>query len=156
MNAKMAIKNNEGITLVEVLVAVILIAFIMLSVFAAITQGAVFAKRIDTIYAALNIAQMRVDELKRFDFQKLHPAAEETDIMVDQYGNMDEDGEYMRTTEITTPYDSNSYLMKVKVTVDKIKIYINGTRKKDPIDGRYQLSGSPVVIETLFSDTAAN
>ena len=52
----------------------------------------------------------------------------------------------VRTTEVDTNYGGNASLAKVKVTVQKMKINIDGIIE----EGVYL--GQPVIMETLFSD----
>jgi type II secretory pathway pseudopilin PulG len=137
--------NTRGMTLVEVIVAAALVTVIILSLVATVLQSSVFAKRIDQNYTATYIAQRRIDLLKRLGFDQVS-AAEETDVRVDVSGNMSSSGIYARTTEVDTNYGGNASLAKVKVTVQKMKINIDGIIE----EGVYL--GQPVIMETLFSD----
>jgi type II secretory pathway pseudopilin PulG len=143
------IKDKTGMTLIEVIVAVALVALVVVSLFASVTQTSVFSKRIDRVYTASNLAQRRMDMLKRFDFD-LIPFAEETDVRIDADGNLSSTGTYVRTTEVTENYDGNQFLLKVKVTVKKAKVNIDGSIYGDT--GQITFVGQPVVMETLFSD----
>jgi type II secretory pathway pseudopilin PulG len=144
------IKDKTGMTLVEVIVAVALVALVVVSLFASVTQTSVFSKRIDRVYTASNLAQRRMDMLKRFDFD-LIPFAEETDARIDADGNLSSTGTYVRTTEVTENYNGNPFLLKVKVTVKKAKVNIDGSIYGDT--GQITFIGQPVITETLFSDT---
>ncbi|MGB2662073.1 MAG: hypothetical protein WBD04_06795 [Candidatus Omnitrophota bacterium] len=138
--------NPKGMTLVETVVAAALVAVIVLSLVATVVQSSVFARRIDQTYTATYIGQRRIDLLKRLGFDQA-PSAVETDVRVDTSGNMAADGLYVRTTEVDTDFGGNPSLSKVKVTVKKVKINIDGT-----IDDPPTYLGQPVVMETLFSD----
>ncbi|MGD2278615.1 MAG: prepilin-type N-terminal cleavage/methylation domain-containing protein [Candidatus Omnitrophota bacterium] len=142
--------DKKGLTLVEVLVSVILIAVIIVAMVAAVTQGTVYSKRIEHVYTATYIANRRVDLLKRLGFAQVS-SAEETDVRVDADGNMSETGNYVRTTGIDTGYGGNPSLTKVKVTVNRVKVYMDGTIN-DPVTGEITFMGQPIVMETLFSD----
>ena len=139
------LKNSKGITLVEVVVSVILVALILAFLIATVAQSSVFSRRIDMIYTASYLAQRRIDMLKRLDFDQI-PAAGETDVRVDADGNIDPNGSYFRTTEVDTEHDSNSYLSKVKVTVKKLKVCMDGSIADS------ETLGQPIIMETLFSD----
>lgn len=130
------LRDTKGLTLVEVVVTIALIAIVIVSVVATVVQSATFSNRIDKVYTASYLAQRRIDLLKRFDFDEV-PNAEETDIRIGADGTVDPDGDYIRTTGVYT--DSNPYLLKIKVSVDLV------------IDG--SPSGSPVVMETYFVDS---
>ena len=121
---------------------------IVLSLVATDTQSSIFAKRIDLVYTATQIAQRRMDLLKRLGFDQV-PAAVETDVRVGADGNISSTGNYVRTTEVTTSFGGNSSLTKVKVTVKKVKIYMDGSIMDS---GEMTFLGQPVVMETLFSD----
>ncbi len=144
------IKDKTGMTLIEVIVAVALVALVVVSLFASVTQTSVFSKRIDRVYTASNLAQRRMDMLKRFDFD-LIPFTEETDARIDTDGNLSSTGTYVRTTEITENYNGNPFLIKVKVSVKKAKVNMDGSIYGET--GQITFVGQPVVMETLFSDT---
>jgi type II secretory pathway pseudopilin PulG len=138
------LKNNRGVTLVEVILSIFLVGVIVASLVAAAAQSSVFSRRIDMTYTASYLAQRRIDMLKRLDFDQV-PSAEEENIRIDADGNTDPNGNYLRTTEVEEDYDGNSYLMKVKVSVVKAKVNLDGSIS------RSQTLGQPVVMETLFS-----
>ena len=147
MNGKLQLlKNSKGMTIVEIIISVILIAIVVVALFAALTQSAVFSKRIDLIYTASYIAQSRIDALKKLDFDQVD-LSEETDVRVDEMGNIDANGKYMRSTEITTDFDGNSYLKKVKISVRRMKVNIDGT-----VDDPITFEGQPIIMETLLAD----
>ncbi|RKY42975.1 MAG: hypothetical protein DRP85_01215 [Candidatus Makaraimicrobium thalassicum] len=143
-------KTSRGITLVEVVMAVALTAIVVVSLGASMTQSSVFSMRIERVYTASYLAQRRIDMLKRLRFDELSGAAE-TDIRIGADGNIDSNGDYTRTTEITTNFDGNPYLTKIKVTVNKVRINIDGTIR-DPGTGEITYMGQPIVMETLFAD----
>jgi hypothetical protein len=72
------------------------------------------------------------------NFRDLYERAQETNVRIDLYGDPNPAGEYVRTTKVDENWDSNPYLVKVKVSVDK---YVSG-----------KVSGHPVIMETLFAD----
>ncbi len=143
-------KDRRGITLVEVLVSIALVAVVVVALTAAVTQSSVFSKSIDITYTAAYLAQRRVDMLKRLDFGQL-PLAEEVDIRIDVTGEINPSGKYIRTTEITTNINSNPYLTKVKVIVKMVKVNIDGTII-DPGSGKMTFLAQPIIMETLFAD----
>ena len=131
-------KSKKGMTLVEVVVSAAILGIVVISVVATIAQSSVFSRRIDHVYTSNNLAKKRMDDLKRYLVGDLADRAAETDVRIDSNGDLDANGDYIRTTEITENYDSNPYLIKVKVSVDRF------------LDGAAY--GSPAVIETLFAD----
>jgi prepilin-type N-terminal cleavage/methylation domain-containing protein len=143
------LKSSRGMTLIEVIISIALVALVVVSLFAAVTQTSVFSQRIDRVYTASNLAQRRIDMLKKLDFE-LVEFAEETDVRIDADGNQDTNGTYVRTTEIETDYNGNPFLLKVKVTVKKANVSIEGNIYDDT--GQISFVGQPIVMETLFSD----
>lgn len=144
--------SQRGMTLLEAVIAMALVAVIVVALTSALSQSSVFSKRMDLIYTASYLAQQRIDTLKRFDFSEIYPAAEETGIRINSDGLQDPDGDFVRSTEIVTDFDALPGLMKIKVSVDKVKINMNGTKNADPVTGNPVTMGNPVVIETLFAD----
>jgi type II secretory pathway pseudopilin PulG len=134
----MKVSDKKGMTLVEVVVSAAILGIVVVSVVATIAQSSVFSRRIDQVYTSNNLAKKRMDDLKRYLVSDLADRASETDVRIDSNGDLDVSGDYIRTTEITEDYDGNPYLIKVKVSVDKV------------VDE--QKYGSPAVIETLFAD----
>ncbi|MFC1548992.1 prepilin-type N-terminal cleavage/methylation domain-containing protein [Candidatus Omnitrophota bacterium] len=141
--------NKKGMTFIEVIVAAALVALVVVSLFAAVTQTSVFSKRIDRVYKASYLAQRRIDMLKRLDFD-LVQFSEETDVRVDADGNLSSTGTYVRTTEVDTNYSGNPFLLKVKVTVKKAHVKYDGSIYGDL--GQITIIGQPIVMETLFCD----
>jgi len=130
--------DQKGITLVEVLVSLVIAALVIMAVITSTGQIATISYDTDRVYACANIAKMRIEVLQKFSFADILASADETNIKVNKDGNSDSSGEYYRSTTITPNYNSNIYLLKISVSVDRIT---NGTA-----------SGNPVVIETLKAD----
>jgi len=147
---KMKNVKLKGITLVEVIVSISLVAVVVVALAAAVTQSSVFSKSIDIVYTASYLAQRRINVLKRLDFDQIS-AAEETDIRVNEGGDIDSSGKYIRSTEIITDVGGNSYLTKVKVSVRRVKVNIDGTII-NPSSGQMTFLGQPIIMETLFAD----
>ena len=133
---KKLLANSNGMTLVEVVIATMIVALIALAVLTAIVQGAFLIGEADEIYTASILAQDHVDVLKKFNFDEISNSAEETDIEIDFDGDGDVD--YFRTTTITENYNGFSDLIKVKVSVDMAE------------EGSPE--GHPVIMETIFVD----
>ncbi|MFH1394947.1 MAG: hypothetical protein ABIH09_02185 [Candidatus Omnitrophota bacterium] len=142
--------GKKGITLIEVVIAATLVFIAVISIGALVTQSSVFSRRIDTIYTASYLAQRRIDLLKRLDFSQISSAVE-SEVRISNDGNIDPNGDYTRTTEITTDFEGDSHLIQVKVTVKRLQINMDGSYL-DPDTGEAVFAGQPVVMETLFSD----
>ena len=141
---KLFINNSKGMTVVEVIISIVLIAIVVVSLFAAVTQSSVFSRRVDLIYTSSYIARSHVDALKKLNFDQVE-LEEETDVRVDEQGEPDLNGKYMRSTEVVNDFDANSDLKKIKVSVKRIKVNIDGT-----VDDPVTFVGQPIVMETLL------
>lgn len=141
---KTLLRNHKGVTLVEVMVSIILVGIITTALCAIVAQSAVFSKRIDSVYTASLLAQRRIEFIGKLEFNDIESATE-TDIRIDNDGNMSISGDYSRTTEVTEDYDGNSILTKVKVTVKRADVSMSGGTSNPS-------SGRTVVMETLFAD----
>ena len=87
------------------------------------------------------------------DFNQISYAAE-SNIRIDSDGTIDPNGLFTRTTEIG-PYpdstlDDNPYLVKVKVSISRVKVNIDGSIYDS--EGKLVLLGAPIVMETIFAD----
>jgi type II secretory pathway pseudopilin PulG len=136
---RLRIKCTKGITLVEVLVSVLLIAVVTVAVLATLANSITFSEKADVIYEASLLAQQRLDLLKNVTFNDIADVGEETDTELDTDGDTVTD--FFRTTAITENYDGYSDLIKVKVSVYKA---VSGVK-----------TGTPVIMETLYSEAGA-
>lgn len=148
-DVKFNVKKQKGVSLVEVVFAIAIAAFVTLAMIAAMSQSSVFSRNIDSHYTASYIAQRRIDMVKRLEFSQLG-YAEEPFILVGVDGTMDEAGEYARKTELEIPYGGNIDLVKVKVTVQRLRILPDGSIA-DPYAENAFVS-KPVVMETLLAN----
>ncbi|MDP3789582.1 MAG: hypothetical protein Q8R48_04185, partial [Candidatus Omnitrophota bacterium] len=110
----------KGITLVEIMVSLGLIALLGGSILALLVENMRAGQTADYNYAAVNIAKSRIDRVRQLrrdkGFSYLYTAAE-TDSTVDRNGLPDAEGEFTRSTSITQNFESNPNLTKVEVTV---------------------------------------
>ncbi len=143
------LRDPKGMTLVEVVVGAALITLMILALIATLSQGSVFSKRLERTYTASNLAEMRIDTLRKLDFAQI-PQSTEVDIRVGKDGNMDASGQYYRTTAVVENYDGNQYLTKVTVTVKKIKVNMDGSILDD--QGEATFLGQAITMETLLAD----
>ncbi len=134
------IQNKKGVTLMEAMIATVIVALVAVAVLGTITQCIVFSAKADMVYSASLLAQTRIDVLKRFPFSSLETYEETSGdpTMLDIDG--DSVWDFARTTEIFTDYEGYSGLTKVKVTVYRV-------------EGSQQ-TGNSVVIEALYSKSA--
>lgn len=136
---------KKGMTLVEVLVAMGLIGVVSFSALVFVNQSVVFSRRVNLKYASINIAQQQIDTVRTQSFD-LIPLAQETSVRVDDRGNVDPEGAYLRSTEVTTEYQGNPYLTKVGVKVLRAAVGFGVS------EGSPELEEEKVILETLISD----
>lgn len=109
--------GHSGMTLVETMVAILvfglLLGGMMNITVASITSG----KRAEYAYNAYNLAKNHIETLKALPFSSLSSAAE-TDTYLDNTGVPDDDGNFKRTTTVTTSYTGDANLVQVQVQVD--------------------------------------
>lgn len=141
--------NRKGMTLVEVVVSVALIALVVLSLVLTVTQSAVYSRRVDVLYTASYLAQRRIDMLNRLDFALLADAAE-SGVRIGADGNIDPNGDYVRTTEVQENYGGNTFITKVKVSVSRVQVGLAGEKRDD--SGNMATVSSPIVMETLLTN----
>jgi len=136
MKIKFKIINISGLTLIEVLISIVIVAFIAIALLSTITQSVFFADQADKIYTASIVANRRIEGIKKFDYNDLATIGPEDSIPVDD----NEDGvtDYLRTTTVDEDYDGYAGLIRVIVSVQRL------------VDG--EPLGSPVVQEILLSD----
>lgn len=109
--------GEGGMTLVETMVA-ILVFGILLGGMMNITAASITAgKRAEYSYNAYNLAKNHIETLKSLPFSNLTNAAE-SDIYLDASGTADDDGDYKRTTTVSTSYTGDANLVQVQVQVD--------------------------------------
>jgi prepilin-type N-terminal cleavage/methylation domain-containing protein len=142
--------SGKGMTLVEVLVAMVMVGIVVAAVIATFQVGAIISRNLDLIYTGTYLAERRIELLKRFSFESLDVYGENY-VRIGGDGNIAADGKYLRSTEITKPYDGNPYLAKVKVTISRAKIRSDGGIVS-PDTSQPTLLGQPIVMETLFAD----
>jgi hypothetical protein len=87
-------------------------------------------KRADDAYIAYNLAKNHIETLRALPFDDLS-SGDETDIRLNEIGVSDENGSFLRSTDVTTPYagDSNLALVEVSVSYE-----IRGAASGQPIE----------------------
>lgn len=110
------LKNKNSATIAEVIVSVLIISITVVGVLNLFVQNISSGDAINYIYTATNLAKSRIERLRFVDFSLLGSAVE-VDTYLDKYGNPDPDGEFRRSTSITSNYGGDSKLAYVDVTV---------------------------------------
>lgn len=130
--------NARGVSLIEVMGAVLVFMVgvtAMISVFIASMR---MSKESGYAYNAFNISKKHMETLRAMDFSLL-AAANETDTVLDANGDGDPDGEYRRSTTVTTPYNGQADLASVTISVN--------------YTSHGQVNQTPMLLTTVILDT---
>ena len=124
------LSNSSGVTLIEIMIAVLTFAIGISAILAVCVQGMTTARRTEAAYTAYNLAKNRIETLKSITFSDL-ASASETSTVLDASGVADLEGTFTRTTVITTNYNSDANLTQAKVT---IYYTVKGTQSAAPLE----------------------
>ena len=116
------LKMQRAMTLVEIIVSISLVTLMGGAVFGLLIQNMKMGETIDYNYAAVNIAKSRIDRIREFrrdyGFTSLRAVASSTDTTLNRDGeDVEEGGDFLRSTTITTNFNNNANLIKVEVSV---------------------------------------
>ncbi|MFO7870732.1 MAG: prepilin-type N-terminal cleavage/methylation domain-containing protein [Kiritimatiellia bacterium] len=92
-------KRSSGMTLVEVMIAVVLFGICIAGIAGVVVVAQQTNDRARSHYIAVNIAKNRLERGRTFGFDQLSLLAEDKTV-VDTNGNPDNDGNYRRTTTL--------------------------------------------------------
>jgi type II secretory pathway pseudopilin PulG len=107
-------KNRAGMTIVETMVALVVLAVFITGTCNLLMSYRKMSDMARGHYTAINIAKNRMELVRTFDYGQLNNFIED-DVIVDASGLADAEGLYRRTTEIS---NVSSNLMELKITVD--------------------------------------
>lgn len=110
-------KSKLGVSLLEVVIAVMVTSIVIVGVLSLYYQSVLVTKKMNQLFIATNLAKSRLERIKNLEFDQL-PFAEETDTQLDQNGNADLEGKFLRNTTISTNYNGNADLTSASVTVN--------------------------------------
>ena len=116
----MSINGSKGITLTEVLFSAAVIGLVLGGILMIFVNTIDISKKIDLEYTATNLARNRLERARSimatngFDF--LANLAE-TDSIINSSGVPDADGDFKRSTDITSSFGGNVLLTRIDVSV---------------------------------------
>lgn len=110
------IRNPKGLTLIEVMIAVLLFALMIGALLSVCIQSAGAGRRGDLAYQAYNLAKNRVETVKALSFADISSAAESATV-INEEGIPTAGGLFSRDTTVTTSYSGDANLVQVTVTV---------------------------------------
>lgn len=111
-------KNKKGITFAEVIIALALLTLSVGGIVGVLVQNSSTGQSIDYTYVATNLAKNRIERLREVRRDRGYADLlnwQETDTSIDRYGNSDENGNFERTTIITTGVTANLTQVTVRV-----------------------------------------
>ena len=108
--------NRKGASLIEVMISVAIFVLSMQSLLAVTLASMTQAKRAEYVHIASGLAKNHMERLRAYSFSALANAAE-TSTLINTDGDPDDDGTFIRTTTVTTSYNSNANLTQVTVQV---------------------------------------
>ncbi len=96
-----ALTTKAGMTLVEVLIASMIIVIFCSGFFLALVSSLKSQWVASNYYKAMNLAKNRIQHARTVDFYTL-PLMEESNVRVDEEGNLSITGNYIRNTIVNT------------------------------------------------------
>lgn len=112
-------KNNKGATILEVMGAVLIFMIGMEALLAVYVQSMQVGKKADYTYTAYNLAKNHMERLKTLNYALLASVAE-TSTAINNDGDPDPNGPFIRTTTIASNYGGNALLTQITVEVSYI------------------------------------
>ena len=116
-------KAKEGFTLVESLIAMVVLAMVMGGAYSLVVQAARMSRLARDHYVAVNLAKNRLERARNFQYSDLRLVAE-NNMVVDENGNPNTTANFRRTTVVNTNYAAD--VTQLTVTV-QIRNYKTGT-----------------------------
>lgn len=115
-------KRNNGFTLVEALLAMVIVLFVVVTILSGFTQQMVTNRYAGAKNIAINLAESRMEEYLKFPASQMPPGG--TDYVVEQNKRLSAptavdpgmDNQYRRTTTITN--DEFGTMLTIQVTVE--------------------------------------
>lgn len=112
-------KSNKGITIIECIVASVLMLLALGGILSLFMQNIKAGKMVDYSYISANLAKNRIErvrEIRREQGLSVLPSLSEENVYLDRNGAPSPNGDFRRTTIIDNTYGVN--LVKVTVKVD--------------------------------------
>lgn len=111
-----ATARHSGFTLLEVMIASTVLMLLIAGFVGSFIMALRTLDAANNQYRAKAIARNRIQRARSFEFSSLSLLAEE-DSRIDRYGNIDQDGDYRRTTMISTNTPTWPHTIRIQVEV---------------------------------------
>ena len=117
------LNNRKGITLVETFFAASIVALVLAGVVMIFAHTVDVSRRVSLEYQATNVAKSRLERvlplIETNGFASLTDADfGESNMRVDESGTSDTDGDFRRSTTVTTSFSADPLLTRVDVAVE--------------------------------------
>ena len=109
-------RSAGGFTLIESLIAMVVLAMVMGGAYTLIVQSAQLSRAARDHYVAVNLAKNRMERARNFQYSDLRLVAE-SNMIVDENGNPNTAANFKRTTVVTTNYSANVTQVSVSVQI---------------------------------------
>lgn len=126
---------TQGFTLVEIAVGVAVFSLTFWSIVLLSFHTLERSKKANQELIATHIAKSRLEQLYNMDYDSL-PTMVETNAVVNEVGTSNANGQFRRTTTVTTNFDGRDDLTQVSVSVD--------------YELRGEWEGKPIVLTTVY------
>ena len=113
-------RKNGGFSLIELVVAMVLLAVVMGGAYSLISQSAVMARIARNHYVAVTLAQNRLERARNFAYDDL-PLLAENAVVCDENGSPAPLGSFRRTTAIDSTYTTNTTEIVVTVEIKSLR-----------------------------------
>jgi prepilin-type N-terminal cleavage/methylation domain-containing protein len=122
------IQGRRGFALLETMCAIAIFGIVLAGILDLCVSSMATGKRAEYAYTAYNLAKNRLETLRSMPYSTLASAAE-TDLLLDANGVADIDGDFIRSTSVTSSYGGDANLTQVTVSINYI---YRGTQTTTP------------------------
>ncbi len=132
-------RRCDGFTMTEVMVASMILMLFLAGFIGSFIMALRTLDASNNHYRATSIARNRIQRARSFEFASL-PLLEETDNVIDRYGNIDQAGTFRRSTMISTNTPTAPHTVRIRVEV------------RYPLRSRSrQVLSAPLVFDNLIA-----
>ncbi len=137
---RVAVSKRCGVTIIESVVASLLLGLLFMGAFAMVTQATLMMRQARNHYIASTLCLARLERARDFDYSLLPLMVEaEPGVVVDQNGAVEPDGGYRRSTRVRVGWPSPG------VTFMAVRVDI-----RDPRTGQFGVASES--MSTMFTE----
>lgn len=115
-NGNWTVRMDHGMTIVETMVAVVVVGIFMAGVFSLTVQSIKAVDLASSHYVAATLCKNRLEAARTFDFDGLSTLSESA-TTCDASGGTSPEGKFKRATVVSPVYNGNTNLTEITVTV---------------------------------------